>query len=85
MNFKTVILLWNFSFGLINFVNLSTTFFIQRFLKFFYFFIKNAFLTFFILGVNVFIHVYAVTHHLIEVLLIILCIQCRALPTGYFQ
>jgi len=34
MHIRTVILLKNFSFGLINFVNLSTTFFIQRFLFF---------------------------------------------------
>ena len=53
MHIKTVILLGNFSFGLINFVNLSTTFIIQRFLTFFIFFIKTRFLTFFILGVNV--------------------------------
>ena len=46
MHVKTVILLGNFSFGLIYFVNLSTTFFIQCFLTFFIFFIKNAFLTF---------------------------------------
>jgi len=43
MHIKTVILLNNFSFGLINFFNLSTTFFIQRFEEFFYFFIKVAF------------------------------------------
>src|SRR6218665_355339 len=48
---KTAILLRNVSFGLINIVNLSTTFFIQRFLTFFIFFVKNAFLKFFILGV----------------------------------
>jgi len=50
MHIKIVTVLGNFSFGLINLVNLSTTFFSV----FFYFFIKNAFLTFFILGVNVF-------------------------------
>src|SRR6218665_1271440 len=55
MHIKTVILLGNFSFGLITFVNLSTPFFIQRFLTFFlYFFIKTRFFTFFILGINVF-------------------------------
>src|SRR6218665_3727499 len=43
MHIKTVILLKNFSFGLINFVNLSTTFFIQRFLTFFIFFIIKLF------------------------------------------
>src|SRR6218665_2889575 len=43
---KAVILLKKFSFGLINFVNLSTTFFIQRFLTFLIFIIKTAFLTF---------------------------------------
>jgi len=40
-------------------VNLSTTFFIQRFFTFFIIFIKNAFLTFFILGVNDF-YIYAI-------------------------
>ena len=40
---KTVILQGNFSLGLINLVNLSTTFFIQRFITFFIFSIKNAF------------------------------------------
>ena len=45
----------NFS-GLINFVNLSTTFFIQRFLTFFISFIKTRFLTFFILGGQHFLH-----------------------------
>ena len=55
MHIKTVILLGNFFlFALGDVVNLSTTFFIQRFLRFLFFFIKNAFLTFFILGVNVF-------------------------------
>ena len=58
MHIKTVILLKNFSFGLINFVDLSTKFFIQRFLRIFIFFIKTRFLTFFILGVNVF-YIYA--------------------------
>src|SRR6218665_824144 len=43
-----------FSFGLRDVVNLSTTFFIQRFFTFFISFIKTRFLTFFILGVNVF-------------------------------
>ena len=41
MHIKTVILLKNFSFGLINFVDLSTTFFIQRFFTFFIFFHKK--------------------------------------------
>src|SRR6218665_714195 len=36
MHIRTVILLGNFSFGLMNFVNFSTTFFIQRFLTFFF-------------------------------------------------
>jgi len=40
---------------------LSTTFFIQRFLTYFIFKIKNAFLTFFILGVNSF-YVYGCTY-----------------------
>ena len=35
-------------------MNLSTTFFYSTFLYVFYFFIKDAFLTFFILGINVF-------------------------------
>jgi len=42
-------LLGNFSFGLINFINLSTAFFIQRFL---------TLLIYFILGVNVFLHLW---------------------------
>src|SRR6218665_150705 len=43
VHIKTVglILLGHFSFGLINFVNLSTTFFIQRFLTCFYYFHKK--------------------------------------------
>jgi len=61
MHIKTVILPKKFSFGLINFVNLSTTFFIQGFLTFFYFFHKNAFLTFFIPGVNV-LYIYGSNH-----------------------
>ena len=44
-----------FSFSLRDVVNLST-FFIQRFLRFFIFFIKNAFLTLFILGGQRFLH-----------------------------
>jgi len=39
-------------------INLSKTFFIQRFFTFFYFFLKTRFLTFFILGVNVFLHLW---------------------------
>src|SRR6218665_149214 len=58
MHIKTVILLGNFSFGLITFVNLSTPFFIQRFLMFL-FFIKTCVFTFFILGINVF-YIFAV-------------------------
>src|SRR6218665_3103329 len=47
MHFKTVlILLGNFSFGLINFVNLSARFFILRFLTFI-FFTKNVFFNIF--------------------------------------
>ena len=42
------------SFDSTNFVNLSTTIFIQRFFSIFYFFHKNAFLPFLIFGVNVF-------------------------------
>src|SRR6218665_2298417 len=62
MHIKTVILLVNFPFGLINFVNLSTTFIIQLFIKFFIFFHKKTrFLTFFILGVTVF-HIYGFEH-----------------------
>jgi len=45
LHIKTVILLGNFSFGLINIVNMSTMFFIQCFLNLFIFFIKNMFLT----------------------------------------
>ena len=60
MHIRTVILPGNFSFGLINFVNLSTTFFLQRFLMFFIYFIKNAFLMFFfILGGQRFFYIYA--------------------------
>src|SRR6218665_444344 len=59
MHIKRVILLGIFSFGLRDVVNLSTTFFIQRFFTFFYFFIKTRFLTFFILGVNVFLHLWS--------------------------
>src|SRR6218665_1811016 len=55
MHIRTVIVLGQFcSFGLRDVVNLSTTFFIQRFFTVFIFFIKARFLTFFILGVNVF-------------------------------
>ena len=62
MHIKTLIILRNFSFRLINFVNVSTTLFIQRFLTFFFiFFIKNAlFNVFFILRVNV-IYIYGST------------------------
>src|SRR6218665_211775 len=56
MHIKTVILMRDFLFGLINFANLSRTFFIQRILTFFILFIKTAFLTFFMIGVNVFLH-----------------------------
>src|SRR6218665_1960756 len=52
---KTVILLEKFSVDLNYFTNLSTTFFIQRFLTFL-FSIKIAFSKFFILGVKVFLH-----------------------------
>ena len=53
MPIKTVIVLGNFTIGLINFVKLSKTFFIQRFLKFFIFFHKKTF----IIEVNV-IYIY---------------------------
>src|SRR6218665_3389313 len=60
VNFKTVILLGNFSFGLIKFVNFSTTFFVQRpFNVFFYYFHKNAFLTFFLFSGSTFFYIYA--------------------------
>ena len=60
MHINTVILLGNFSIGLINFVNFLT-FFIQRFLTSFKFFKnKNAlFNVFFILGVNVLFYIHA--------------------------
>ena len=45
-----------FSFGLHAVVNLSTRFFIERIFTFLIFSMKNAFLMFFILGVNVFLH-----------------------------
>ena len=64
MHIKTVILLKYCSYGLINFVNLSTTFFIQRLLYvFLIFFIKTRFLTFFILEANVFLHLWLAVHH----------------------
>src|SRR6218665_2858061 len=59
MHIKTVILLRNVSFGFINFVNLSTSFFIQLFLTFLYFFIKNAFLRFFLFLRLTFFYIYA--------------------------
>src|SRR6218665_2688246 len=54
--FKAVILLGNFSFGLNKFVNLSTTFFIQRLLTFFIIFIKTRILTFFLFLGSTFLH-----------------------------
>jgi len=54
MHINTVILLGNFSFDLINFVNLSTTFFIQRFLTIFS--LKTRFLTFLFLESTFFLH-----------------------------
>ena len=53
MHINTVILLKNFSFGLINFVDLSTMF-LFNFFTFFYLFNKKRVFSFFILGVNVF-------------------------------
>jgi len=58
MHTKTVILLENFSFGLNNCVYLSSTIFIQRFLTFLTIFIRKRVLTFFILGVNAFLHLW---------------------------
>jgi len=66
MHIKTVILLGNFSFGLIKFVDLSTTststststFFILRFLTFFIFFRKNAFFNVFYSWGQRFLHLY---------------------------
>ena len=55
MHIKTVILLGNFSLGLINFVNNNV--FIQRY----------SFLTFFILGVNDFLHLWLQVGHLCTV------------------
>src|SRR6218665_3526387 len=53
MHIKTVILLEKVSFGLIKFLNLSTTIFIQRFLKFALFSHKNASFDVFILRIDV--------------------------------
>src|SRR6218665_1086289 len=50
MHIKTVILLRNFSFVFINFDNLSTTFYIQRFLTFLFFHKKRVFNVFLFLG-----------------------------------
>src|SRR6218665_2376232 len=58
MHIKTVILLGNFSFGFINFVNVSTTFFIQGFLTCFYFFIKTRFNVFFYSWGQRFLHLW---------------------------
>ena len=57
MHINTVILLRNFSFGFINVVNLSTTFFILRFSRFFIFFIKTRFKRFLFLG-STFFYIY---------------------------
>src|SRR6218665_1593349 len=61
VHIKKVILL-GFFLGLRDIVNLSTTFFIQRFFFVFYFFHKNALFKDFILGVNVF-YIYGMLHH----------------------
>jgi len=58
MPIKTLILLGKFSFGLNNFVNLSPTFFIQRFLTVFYFFHKNAFFNIFYSWDQRFLHLW---------------------------
>src|SRR6218665_968914 len=58
---KTVILLEIFSFGLINFGDLSTTFFIQRFLTILFFSYKTHFLKFLFLGLTFFYN-YAFNH-----------------------
>ena len=58
MHIKTVILLGNFLFGLRDVVNLSTTFFIQLFLRFFIFFIKNAFFNVFYSWGQRFLHLW---------------------------
>ena len=57
MKFKTVILLENFSFGLNNFVNLSTTF-LFNFFNVFYFFHKNAFFNDFLFLGSTFLYIY---------------------------
>src|SRR6218665_3646458 len=62
MYIKTVILLKNFLFGLINFVNLSTTLFIQRFLTFLFCFHKNRFNVFYSCGQRSYIYVYTYTN-----------------------
>jgi len=58
MHTKTVTLPGNFSFDLINFVNLSTTFFIQRFFRFFYFFKNPLFNVFLFWGGQRVLHLY---------------------------
>src|SRR6218665_3567945 len=50
-----LILLLNFSFGLINFVHLLTMFFIQRFLTFFISFIKTCFFNVFLFFLSIFL------------------------------
>ena|SRR6218665_1015527 len=79
MHIKTVILIGNFLFVLINFVNLPA-FFIQRFLTFLIFFIKTRFLTFFILGVNVF-SIYGRLHQPWVLLLRYTCIHKTYIDT----
>jgi len=71
MHIKTVILLRNFSFGLINFVNLST-FFIQRFSTFFIFFIKTRFLKVFLFWGLMFFFTSMTEVTLLHVLLILM-------------
>src|SRR6218665_915516 len=56
MHIKIVTLLGNFSFGLNNFLNFSTTFFIQRFSTFFIFSIKRAFFNVFYSWCQRFLH-----------------------------
>ena len=81
MQIKTVILLGNFSLGLINFVNLSITLFIQRFLRFFNFFlIKTRSLTFLFLGSTFFISMLRTVN--IEKLTATCLYQSSLTPTG---
>src|SRR6218665_1500828 len=67
MHIKAVILLMNFSFGSINFVDLSTTIFIQVFYVF-YIFHKNAFFNVFYSWGQRFLHLWLRMRYTFEIL-----------------